>query len=579
MKKSKKEKQGKVESKMKKMSQMKRNTKRFAAMVSSAVLLGGMLPMTALSVQAAEDVTTITLYPSDANLQSGLVGGYKADIFAQRGVALEVWAYSDEKTNAILASGELPDLMYVTRDNLDVMIEAGMVLNLEDYLDQMPHVTEKEELQTAMNYAREFESDGTGILYGMPTVVGGKTLEYGITKNMTVINWEYYYGIGCPEVKDQWQLLDVMEEMLKAYPVGDDGVQNQGTYLNAGSDTEYWANINQYLKWCGYEPIELKYLLESDMINAEYKSILEDDSKYKEGLKWYNQAYRRGLLDPDSISTDRQTQKAKVDNGHAMVTSGTLQGYSGYMPIYLDGQKIYQESWNSVYGNKYLLVINAKSKNIDAAVAFMDMLADTDAYFQVVNGPEGDAVWYLDEDGVCRLQQEYIDNYGNGEETVLADGETLALWSTPWVIDDTNMDGSYVGPDGEVRSLKTEKWSEIMDIKYDTDTWKQWREFSGYDFYVNQVMDAGNYYLTSDLDYITNFASTPDDMMKLTIDAIRDVVVNASWKMVYAESDEDFEALWSQMVQDCKDLGAQDIIDWRLADLETAKQTRDSLQE
>ena len=535
--------------------------------------------MTALSVQAADDVTTITLYPADANLQSGLVGGYKADIFAERGVALEVWAYSDEKTNAILASGELPDLMYVTRDNLDVMIEAGMVLNLEDYLDQMPHVTEKEELQTAMNYAREFESGGTGILYGMPTVVGGKTLEYGITKNMTVVNWEYYYGIGCPEVKDQWQLLDVMEEMLKAYPVGDDGVQNQGTYLNAGSDTEYWANINQYLKWCGYEPTELKYLLESDMINAEYKSILEDDSKYKEGLKWYNQAYRRGLLDPDSISTDRQTQKAKVVNGHAMVTSGTLQGYSGYMPIYLDGQKIYQESWNSVYGNKYLLVINAKSKNIDAAVAFMDMLADTDAYFQVVNGPEGDAVWYLDEDGVCRLQQEYIDNYGNGEETVLADGETLALWSTPWVIDDTNMDGSYVGPDGEVRSLKTEKWSEIMDIKYDTDTWKQWREFSGYDFYVNQVMDAGNYYLTSDLDYITNFASIPDDMMKLTIDAIRDVVVNASWKMVYAESDEDFESLWSQMVQDCNDLGAQDIIDWRLADLETAKQTRDSLQE
>ena len=64
--------------------------------------------------------------------------------------------------------------------------------------------------------------------------------------------------------------------MLKAYPVGDDGVQNQGTYLNAGSDIEYWANINEYLKWFGYEPTELKYLLESDMINAEYKSILEE---------------------------------------------------------------------------------------------------------------------------------------------------------------------------------------------------------------------------------------------------------------------------------------------------------------
>ena len=566
---------------MKKMNQLKRNTKHVAAFASAAVLLGGILPTTALPVQAEEEVTTITLYPADANLQSGLLGVYKADILADRGVALEVWAYSDEKTNAILASGELPDLMYVTRDNLDIMIEAGMVLNLEDYLDQMPHITEKEELQTAMNYAREFESDGTGILYGMPTVVGGKSLAYGITKNMTVVNWKYYYGIGCPEIKDQWQLLDVMEEMLKAYPTGEDGVQNQGTYLNTGSDTEYWANINEYLKWFGYEPTELKYLLESDMVNAEYKSILEDDSKYKEGLKWYNQAYRRGLVDPDSISTDRQTQKAKVDNGHAMVTSGTLQGYSSsYKPIYMDGQKIYQESWNSIYGNKYLLVINAKSKNIDAAVAFMDMLADTDTYFEIKNGPEGDAVWYIDDEGVCQLQNNYLNNYGKADvKTTLTNGEELILWSTPWLIDDNNYYTSYIGPDGEYRKVKPEDWSELLEVTYNTDEWKQWKEFTGYDFYVDLVTDAGNYYLTSDLDYITNFASTPDDMMKLTIDAIRDVVVNASWKMVYAESDEDFEALWSQMVQDCKDLGAQDIIDWRLADLETAKQTRDSLQE
>lgn len=566
---------------MKKVNQSRRE-KQFAAMISSAVLLtGGLLPVQAQPVQAAENVTTVTLYPSDANLQSGLVGGYKADIFADRGFAVEVWAYSDEKTNAILASGELPDLMYVTRDNLEVMIEAGMVLNLDEYLDQMPHVTEKEELQTAMNYAREFESDGTGILYGMPTVVGGKTLSYGITKNMTVLNWDYYYGIGCPEIKDQWQLLDVMEEMLKAYPTGDDGVQNQGTYLNAGSDTEYWANINEYLKWFGYEPTELKYLLESDMINAEYKSILNDDSKYKEGLKWYNQAYRRGLLDPDSISTDRQTQKAKVDNGHAMVTSGTLQGYSAsYKPIYMEDQKIYQESWNSIYGNKYLLIINAKSKNIDAAVAFMDMLADADAYFEVKNGPEGDAVWYLDENGVCQVQQEFLDNYGKSDvKTLLSNGEEMALWSTPWLIDDNNFDTSYIGPDGEHRKVRSEDWTEFIEATYNTEEWNQWKEVTGYDYYADQVMDAGNYYLTSDLDYITNFASIPDDMMKLTIDALRDVVVNASWKMVYAESDEEFESLWTQMVKDCEDLGAQDIIDWRLDDLEVAKEIRDSLQQ
>lgn len=50
----------------------------------------------------------------------------------------------------------------------------------------------------------------------------------------------------------------------------------------------------------------------------------------------------------------------------------------------MNDQKVYQESWNSIYGGKYLLVINAKSKNIDAAVAFMDMLADADAYFEII---------------------------------------------------------------------------------------------------------------------------------------------------------------------------------------------------
>ena len=56
------------------------------------------------------EVTTITLYPRDANLTSGVVTGYVGDYFASKGLSIDVWAYSDEKTNAILASGDLPDL-------------------------------------------------------------------------------------------------------------------------------------------------------------------------------------------------------------------------------------------------------------------------------------------------------------------------------------------------------------------------------------------------------------------------------------------------------------------------------------
>lgn len=546
--------------------------KAFALTLCTAMACG----MTAYAdtVETGE-VSTITLYPANANVQSGLVGGYKGDLFAKYGVAVEAWAYSDEKTNAILSSGDLPDVMYVKPDNLATMIESGMVLNLEDYLDKLPNITSNETMMTALNYTRQYRSAGTGELYSIPTVIGEKVpvTGFGNTKNMVVVNWDCYQSIGMPEIEDQWQLIDVMKQMLEKNPVGEDGTDNYGTLLNAGSDGEYWGNITQYFKWFGYEPTNLAYLLETDMINGELKSILDEESKYHEGLTWYNKVYREGLLDPDSINNDRQTQKSKVTNMHAMVTSGTLQGYSGYLPVYMPGEKLFQESWSSIYGMDDQIVISAKCKNIDAALAFVNMLADPNARFESLYGPEGD-IWYL-EDGVAYLSQEYIDSTGSTNHVTLKNGEQCDTWSI-WVVEDSG-NTTLMGPDGNPRPIKTGAWPEIVEKAAEEPRQKSWVEHFGYESLALQAMDAGNYFVNSDLDYIENFTTEPDDMMKLTMDAIRDKVVNASWQMVYAQTDEEFNSIWDKMVSDCEALGAQEIIDWRMADYEKAREIRDSL--
>lgn len=530
------------------------------------------------------DVPTITLYPRDANLTSGLVGGYKGDYFASRGFNVEVWAYSDEKTNAILASGDMPDIMYIPAKNVDDMIESGMLLNLDDYLDQMPHVQSYDGLDTALNYVREYRSNDTGSVYVMPLVVGDNATHYLASdtteRNAVKLNWAAYEAAGCPEITDMDSLLDATEAMLAAMPTAEDGNPMYGTVLNSGSDTSYWACMVMWYRMQGYLEQELPYLLEENMVDGTVESILSEDSMYYQGLKWYNSAYKRGLIDPDSISNDRATQKPKVDNGYTITPSGYLPGWANtYMPYYVPGTKIYYNYTNTYGDPNYVIGINAKTENLEACLNFIDMLADPDAYLWIRSGPAGE-IWDVDENGVATITETGIESakkYGTGGVFTTSSGEEIALWNTPWIVSDGGALTSYTDAEGNPRANMTSTWTEMLEISTDNDAVRAWQKDTGYDTWMDWLNENNAYADSSALDDITTFVSIPDDVMQLTIDSIKDVVTTASWKMVYAESDADFDALWDKMVSDCEGLGAEDIISWRLADIENAKAIRDSL--
>lgn len=525
----------------------------------------------------------ITLYPDDSTTPSGLVTGYKADVLAKRGLELEVWSFSDEKTNAILAGGDLPDVMFVKYENLQTLIESGMVLNLEEYLDDMPHVSNNEIVQTALNYTRKYKSADTGEIYGIPIQIG-KTEETDDTgRNAVKVNWEAYYAAGCPEIHTVDDLIPAMKTMMEATPESTvDGTKTWGTMLNAGSDDTYWGNMQLWYKFFGYEPDNLPYLIETDMVHNKYESILERDreSLYYQGLKWYNECYREGVMDPDSINNDRETQKGKVETSRAcMIPSGTCAGWSGYRPVYLDGQELYAENWTKPYGIDMYLVISAKSQNVDAAVRMIDFLADYEAYFEIWCGPEG-ILWERGEDGYIYPTQYGLDTAtGVNTDPIEFNGEQRVTWLDHIIA--TNFDDNihYRRPsnkDEGPRGLDT--WKEVKEIKRQTEENIQWVETFGYDTFTELLKDHNAYNLDSELASVISFCPEPDDLMKLTIDSVKDTVVKSSWQMVYAESDEEFEATWDQMVADCKALGAEDIVSWRLEELDKALAIKKELE-
>ena len=107
-------------------------------------------------------------------------------------------------------------------------------------------------------------------------------VSYDIWQAQDIKNYKFY-GISAhasrhPEMGRS--ALDAAELMLAAMPEADDGNQMYGTVLNAGSDTSYWACMNCWYQFQGYEVTELPYLLEANMAEGTVSSILSTDSKY-----------------------------------------------------------------------------------------------------------------------------------------------------------------------------------------------------------------------------------------------------------------------------------------------------------
>ena len=245
-------------------------TRKLLSLIMAVLMLLSLVPAAMADEQA---VTTVTVYPPDATTNSGNPPDYINQFFVEEGLDVQVWAYSPEKTNAILSSGDLPDVMYVTYKDLQTMIEGGMVLNLEEHIEKMPHVTGDPVIMTAVNYVRQFRSAETNQLWAIPALVNVQAEADDTGRNAVKVRWDVFHAIGAPDVEDVYDLIPIMKQMMEYMPVAEDGTKTWGTCLNSGTDSVHWRSIEQWYKWHGYEMDNLQFLLETDMLNAQYTSI------------------------------------------------------------------------------------------------------------------------------------------------------------------------------------------------------------------------------------------------------------------------------------------------------------------
>lgn len=521
------------------------------------------------TAQEGSAAKTITLYPYNAGLQSGPVTGWLGDYLLEKGIILEVIPYSEEKTQAMLASGSLPDIVvFNSATNAKAALEAGMLLPLDDYQDQLPHVMENDILKAGLDYAREYYGTEDGELSILPFGVGKNTLYAAADTDRYAIklNYQLYEQIGAPEFEKLEDVIPILKEMQQAYPQNEEGMNVYAMNLFSDFDTTHFFNMMSIYSILGYHWNYLPYGIEYEIETGTPYSIFREDSVYRRGARFMYELNQQGLLDPDSLTQERATADKKVSSKASVAGWAGVPGWAGkgYLPVPFDEFRpslVTEEPYGKVG-----IAISANAENVDTCLKFVDMLADYDALLTLYNGPQGDR-WDI-KDGKLVMTDKFKEYLEAGGGTyVLENGEEYSLFNIVSYI--PNM-GNTIEKYGEPFPMTL--WTEYVDRQYETEDAQAWSARYGYK-YLKDLLEAENK-MTAVMD--TSFVPflTPDsDDMKLTLAALKDVIVPSTWELIYAKDDAEFEQIWSRMKQNAEALGLEDVISYKVEDIAQAKET------
>ncbi len=525
---------------------------------------------TSTPVQQAEP-KKVTFYPINAGLQSGPASGWVDEFLRENGIILEVIPYSDEKTQAMLASGDLPDVVTFNNNptNAQAALEAGMLLPLDEHLDKLPNIVNDDLYAPGLKYSREYFSNDTGNLYVLPFGVGGTSTAVAADTDRYAIKLKYdvYEQIGAPAFDKLEDVIPVLKKMQEAYPKNADGSNVWGMTLFSDFDTNYFYNMLSVFSTIGYSVDYLKYGIEYDGVANEGYSIFRDGSVYKRAAKFFYEMNQAGLLDPDSLTQTRDTANKKMSSKAAVAGWAAAPGWEsqGYYPISF-GEFMPCYNYSNAYG-RIGIAVSAKAENVDASLKLVDMLADPEALLTLYNGPQGERWDIVDNKLVLTEKYKEHRDKADGSKFVLSSGEEYALYNFGVYVRGT---GNIIEKYNEV--YVADLWKETLDYNYSKDTAKAWAARYGYN-YLKEQLEAEDR-LKAILDpYFPIFLSPDSDDLKLTLAAFKDVIIPGTWELAYAKDDAEFEKLWETLKNKCETLGIQQIIDYKLDDIAKAKET------
>lgn len=303
-----------------------------------------------------------------------------------------------EKLNLIMASGDLPDLIYMM-DSAAVQQygSQGAYVNLLEHMDQMPNFKKWYDENTA--YALSYLSPD-GALYMAP--------QHGVQETNRRI-WMYradvFEKLGLKVPTNQEEFYDVLVKIKEAYPdsypLGFRSFTNGLPQLNMIAPSWGTSFIN------GEDNTFLSYNYDS----KEWVFGPTQDS-FREMIAFYHKLYQEELMIPNFLTIDTKGWQDVMANSDSFITLDYLSRIDFFNKSMRESQPDFNMAYMAppsfgsegtakmAYSSKFVsgFSISSKSKKLDEALAYIDWQYSDEAY-ELLSWGRPDELYTVQADG------------------------------------------------------------------------------------------------------------------------------------------------------------------------------------
>lgn len=536
-----------------------------------------------------EEFLVVDVFDSQANYQ-GLQSGWYAKIIKDKFnmqlniIAPNVAGGGDTLYKIRFAAGNLGDIIISTgeRCELQDLVDAGLLYDMSSSLTGKDIMTYKEAIASLHE---GIEQEG---IYAIPSEVSrlsadtpsdGPELTFG-----PYVRWDVYAAIGYPEIPDLDSLLEILKQLQEAVPEAENGNRTYAFSLFKDWDGNMMNSAKQPACLYGYDEVGF-ILAKAD--GSDYQDIVRKDSLYMKALELFHKAQLLGLVDPDSSVQSYEEVFVKYEQGEILFSFWPWQGQSayntdsnmregkGFMLAPLEDMQILTYGCNPRGNHKSFIAVGSQAKDPERLVDFVDWLYSPEGIMVSAASSSGGAA------GPMGLTWEMQDGM-----PVLTDFGKQAFYSSVAQVPEEWGGGTWgtgisqlnfkpvsqveISPSGFTYYFAL--WESVLgeeDKLLQTD----WKNHMGAGSTIEYLEKNNQILVAPGCSFVVPEEST-DIVTKRS--QCRKVIVDYSWKMVYAADEDEFWDIYEDMCAMVYDLGYQDVLE---VDLNNARLQNESRKE